>query len=382
MAMKIFHTSDWHLGKMLYGKSLMEDQKYFIHQVFLKEVENRKPDLVLIAGDIYDKQIAPADAIMLFDEVMIRLTEMGVKTAVISGNHDSAQRLALMKPLLRKMGAYISTSLEDALQPVTVEAGGESASIFLLPFLDNAQVRDYFKDDSLRGEAACMQRVIEELESVKSKLELPENNVNILMAHCFVIGGVPVTEGSSVFAGGSGNIPVSIMEGFDYTALGHLHGAQRVGRGRYSGTPLKFSVDEEHHKKSFTELIIENGEITHTLVPIPHLRDVRRITGLFEDILQQGIENPTDDYTEIVLTDKQPILFAAQKLSPYYPNHLAVRNEWAMSQARNGNVKREKDADERTLFKSFMKDICNAETGGAEEELFAEILEEVLRPCL
>lgn len=370
--MKIFHTSDWHLGRMLYGRSLLEDQAFFINQVFLPAVKEQRPDLVLLSGDIYDRQIAPVEALRLFDEAMSAIAELDVKIALISGNHDGADRLALMKPLLRRAGVYISTSLEDAVEPVTVEAGGERVQLFLVPFLDNAVVRDYFQEDGLRGEAACMERVLREL-----KPKLQPGIANLLLAHCFVSGSTVSDSESPMFVGGSGEIPAAILDDFDYVALGHLHGPQRVGgNGRYSGSPLKYSIDEEHHKKSFVILDIHNGTITHKLETITPKRDVRRITGMFEDILKAGKTQPSEDYVEIVLQDQNPVLMAVQRLSPYYPSLLTVRNNWAIRQADASRVGRKKDADEQTLFVSFMKDICGVDVDQGEAALFAEILQE------
>lgn len=370
--MKIFHTSDWHLGRMLYGRSLLDDQAFFINQVFVPAVREQKPELVLLSGDIYDRQIAPVEALRLFDEAMSSIAELGVKIALISGNHDGADRLALMKPLLRRAGVYISTSLEDALEPVTVEAGGERVQLFLVPFLDNAVVRDHFQEEGLRGEAACMERVLREL-----KPRLQPDCVNLLLAHCFVSGSKVSDSESPMFVGGSGEIPASMFSDFDYVALGHLHGPQRVGgNGRYSGSPLKYSIDEEHHRKSFVILDIHNGTVNHTLEPITPKRDVRRITGMFEDVLETGKMQPSQDYVEIVLQDQNPVLMAAQRLSPYYPALLAVRNQWAMRQADASQAERKKDADEKTLFESFMKDICGVEVDEGEAALFAEILQE------
>lgn len=372
--MRIFHTSDWHLGRMLYGRSLLEDQSWFLHHVFLPAVQKQQPDLILIAGDIYDRQIAPADAIRLFDQVLTALSQLRIPTAIISGNHDSADRVAILKPVLRDAGIYISTELQDALSPVTLEKDGQILQLFLLPFLENAQVRDYFQDESLRGEAVCMQRMLEEIKPL-----MAQNSAKFLVAHCFVAGSFSSDSESSVYVGGSGEIPASLFADFDYVALGHLHGAQKAGEnGRYCGSPLKYSVDEAAQKKSFVVIDLENGSCKTELVPIAPLRDVRRITGMFAALLESAeAQGVCEDYVEILLEDTVPILLAADRLRPYFPNLLAVRNNWMLPQAAGqaGSPKRQEDAG--LLFSSFMREICGADATGAETQLFEEILKEV-----
>ena len=374
--MKFFHTSDWHLGRMLYGRSLLEDQRYFLEQVFLPAVERERPDCILLAGDIYDRQIAPPEAIRLFDRTLSRLTELNCKVAVISGNHDGSDRIAILKNILRKNGVFLATELSDAFSPIFLEAGEEKAQLFLLPYLDSSAVRDYFQDDTLRGEGACMARVLSELEP----LFLPDC-LHILMTHCFAAGSAPSDSESTMFVGGSGEVPPELFSSFDYAALGHLHGPQRAGKtGRYSGSPLKYSVDEESQKKSFLMLESDQGALKQTELPIVPLRDVRRITGLFQDLLSAGQDHPREDYVELELTDKAPILLAAERLRPYYPNLLSVTNRWAADSAVGERAQKLQNQTEDVIFRSFLKDVCNIEAAGPDLELFSEILREVDKP--
>ena len=161
--MRFFHTSDWHLGRMLHAKNLLEDQRHFLFSQFLPAVERERPACVLLAGDLYDRQIPPPEAIALLDEVLSRLVELEVPVCAISGNHDGASRIAILKKALRRSRVYLSTTLEDALEPVLLEQNGERAQIFLLPYFDNAQARAFLGDDSLKGEAACMEGVLQRL---------------------------------------------------------------------------------------------------------------------------------------------------------------------------------------------------------------------------
>lgn len=373
--MRIFHTSDWHLGRMLYGRSLLPDQTHFLEEIFLPVVQMQKPDAVVIAGDIYDRQIAPAEAIRLFDRVITALSGLHVPTVIIAGNHDSADRIAIFKPLLREAGIYIYTELADVFSPVELENRGETLQLFPIPFLENAQVRAFFGDETLRGEAACMQRVLAELKPL-----MRADCAKLLVAHCFVAGSATSDSESSVYVGGSGEISAGLFQDFDYVALGHLHGAQRAGEnGRYSGSPLKYSVDEAGQKKSFAIVQLEKGACKTELFPLLPLRDVRRITGPFAEILAQAqARDICEDYVEIELADTAPVLLSADRLRPYFPNLLAVRNNWIFTQAagRTDGPRREQESAE-VLFSAFMKDICGAAPTEAEAALFQDILTSV-----
>lgn len=373
--MKIIHSSDWHLGRMLYGKSLLSDQRHFLHNIFLPAVEREQPALVIIAGDIYDRQVAPTEAIRLFDDTLSALLQMKIPTAFISGNHDSPDRIAIMKSALRSAGMYVSTSLADAFQPVELYQGDEGIQLFLLPYLDNSAVRDYFGDETLKGEQACMRRVLEEMKPL-----MREDCTKILVAHCFVAGSERSDSESTIFAGGSAEIPASLFEDFDYVALGHLHGPQRAGgNGHYSGSPLKYSVDEQHQKKSYVMLNVQSGSVRAKRVPINPLRDVRRITGYFNQILAEGQAQICEDYVELVLEDQKPVMLAAEKLRPCYPNLLAVRNHWAAASVISGERRKLKNETEQVIFQSFMKDICDVNPDEGVRILFEEVLREAVK---
>lgn len=374
--MLVLHTSDWHLGRMLYGRSLLDDQVHFLQRVFLPAVEQEKPDLVLISGDIYDRQIAPTDAIALFDAFLLRLMDLQIPVAFTAGNHDSAERLAMMKPLLRQNGVYVSTTLQDAMQPVTFTTGGETVQLFLLPYLDPSQVRAFFGDDSLRGEAACMQRVIEALQS-----SFMPGAMKLLSAHCFVAGALTSESETTIFAGGSGQVPAALFGDFDYVALGHLHGPQKAGpNGRYSGSPLKYSVDEAGHKKSYTRVHLHGGTVNTACVPIPPLRDVRRVKGSFDELLALHTLSPCQDYVEITLTDERPVLLAAQRLQPAYPNLLSVLSERIYATPAAARQRdRLRRQDETAIFNAFYEDICGLTPDETDTRLFSEILADARR---
>lgn len=371
--MKLFHTSDWHLGRMLYGRSLLEDQRYFLENCFLPAVQREKPACILLAGDIYDRQIAAPEAIRLFDYALSRLTEMGCAVCAISGNHDGADRIAILKSALRRSGVYLATSLEDAFSPVLLQEGDEAVQIFLLPYFDCAQARDFLGDDSLRGESACMKRFIEKMLPL-----FRPGAAHILVSHCFAAGAAVSDSESPLFVGGSGQVPPSLFDPFDYTALGHLHGPQRAGeKARYSGSPLKYSIDEAGQKKGFTQLDWDGKRITAVHRPVTPLHDVKRLSGQFQDLLAQGEKHPCTDYAELTLEDREPVLLAADHLRPYYPNLLAVVNSWASASAAGERASRLKGRNQTTVFTSFLKDVCQIEADEKDLELFQNVLKEV-----
>lgn len=371
--MKLFHTSDWHLGRMLYGRSLLQDQQWFLEQVFLPAVERERPACVLIAGDIYDRQIAPTEAIRLFDSALSRLMSLGTKVCVISGNHDGAGRMALLKQALSRSGVYFATELSDALAPVLLEEGEERLQLFLLPYFDTAQAREFLGDGSLRGEGPCMERLLEQLLPLFD----PEAG-HVLLSHCFAAGAQTSDSESTLFVGGSGQVPPSLFDPFDYAALGHLHGPQPAGKkGRYSGSPLKYSVDEERQRKGYIQLEWDGAKMSQEFVPCSPLRDVRRVKGLFEDLLRTGEEHPCQDYVELVLEDSAPVMLAAERLRPFYPNLLSVSNLWMAATVTGERAAKLKGQDERTVLTSFLKEVCGTEAEPQDLALFQEVLEEL-----
>lgn len=370
--MKLFHTSDWHLGRMLYGRSLLDDQRWFLREVFLPAVEREKPACVLLCGDIYDRQIASPEAIRLFDETLSRLMELGCKVCAISGNHDGADRIAIGKSALKKSGVWLSTSLEDAFSPLLLEEGGQRAQVFPLPYFDCAQAREFFCDETLRGEAACMEKLIQKM------LPLFEPDAaHILLSHCFAAGAVTSDSESGLFVGGSGEVPPALFSPFDYVALGHLHGPQRAGeKGRYSGSPLKYSVDEASQKKGFT-VLDWNGtafDISHR--EVTPLREVRQLSGLFSELLAQGERQRCEDYVELILEDKAPVFLAADRLRPCYPNLLSVRNPWVVSGEGGQRAARLKGKDDVTVFSAFLNEVRGREAEEGELALFEEVMRE------
>jgi exonuclease SbcD len=373
--MKVFHTSDWHLGKMIYGRSLLPDQEYFIREVFLPAVRSERPDLVIVAGDLFDRQIAPVEAIRLFDGFLSEMSALHIPLAMISGNHDGAERIAVGTGLLRQSGIYIGSSISDLSCPAVITAGNEVAHVYLLPYCEPAAVRQALRDDGIKSfqeaYAALLDRVKEQLDP---------NGINILVSHCFVMGGTLSSSESPTFVGGSSEVNPSVFEGFDYVALGHLHGPQRAEKnGRYCGSPLKYSFDEAGQRKSFTVLDIHKGHTEITEFSAPPLHDLRVISGLFNDLLEQGREHPSEDYLYANLTDHAPVYMPMDKLRPYYPNLLGLSSGWLSAGGdgtrdglRDQFMKRK--TDDVYVFEQFLSQICGAETDEADRGLFLKAM--------
>lgn len=372
--MKLLHTADWHLGKVIYGRSLLEDQKYFIEACLLPLLEQEQPDAILLAGDVFDRPVAPVEAISLFDAFLKTVNAMGIQLLGISGNHDSAERMAPGSALLRKSGVYLSTTLKEAQQPVTLN---DNTDVYLLPYFDPAQARDFLQDDTLRGFYEAYAAVL-----ARMKQAFRPGVRNILVAHCFVMGSALSASESPTFVGGSSEVSADVFEGFDCVALGHLHAPQRAGKnGRYAGSPLKYSFDEANHKKSVTILEEQDGVLQTRQVPIVPKREMRVLSDSFEALYEQAKANPSEDYFYLNLKDEHPVYMPVDRLRPYYPNLLGLQSEWL---AHTGNG--ENDAiraqmlqhklDDTMILKEFLKQICGVETTEQDRTLFLQALKQ------
>lgn len=307
--MKLLHLSDLHLGKRVNEISMLPDQKYILSQI-LSIAEEVSPDAVLIAGDVYDKTVPPAEAVTLFDDFLVALSDLQIPVFLISGNHDSPERLAFASRLLRAKNIHISPVYDGTLTPVTLHDAYGEVEVYLLPFLKPAHVRRYFPDEQIETYTDACRVALSNLPATGSR--------RILLAHQFVTGS-ETCESEEISIGGSDNVDAAVFGGFDYVALGHLHGPQNVGssRIRYCGTPLKYSFSEERHHKSVTLVTLgEKGDLQLELRPLTPLHDLRSIRGSFAEIASA---TPSDDYLHIILTDEDDIVDASAKLRALYP---------------------------------------------------------------
>ena len=338
--MKLMHLSDLHLGKRLNEFSLLEDQSFILQQL-VELVRSEQPDCVLLAGDIYDKPVPPAEAVTLFDDFLNKLAQL-TTVCVTSGNHDSAERLAFGAQLMREGGVHFCGLYTGEPQCVTLQDAYGSVHIYLLPFLKPAHVRHCLPPE----EAEQVTTYHEGLRCAVERLHINAAERNVLVAHQFVTGAQ--TAGSeAVNVGGVDNIGAEVFAAFDYTALGHIHRAQNVGseRVRYSGTPLKYSFAEWQQEKSVTLVELgEKGSVSVTALPLAPLRDLRKLRGSYEELMSRDFydELPKDsdgllrDFYHLTLTDEEDVPDAVQKLRSVYKNLLQL--EYDNKRTRTDNA--------------------------------------------
>ena len=319
--MKFLHLSDLHLGRRLKETSLLEDQAFILERI-LELVDAEHPQAVVIAGDVYDKTTPSAEAMTLLDSFLCALAKRRMPTLIVSGNHDSAERLAFGGRLLEGSGIYLSPVYEGNITPITLADEHGPVDFWLLPFIKPIQVRHCFP-----GEEA--QTYTDACRVAISHLPIDPSRRNVLVTHQFVTGAQVCESEEAINVGGTDNVDASVFEGFAYVALGHIHGPQNIGssRIRYCGTPLKYSFSEADHHKSVTVVELDAaGEVQLRLLPLVPRHDLRVLKGSFAQLTDQDYwkNTVTDDYLHIILTDEEDIPEALSRLDAIYPNILQL----------------------------------------------------------
>lgn len=380
--MKLMHLSDLHLGKKLNEFSLLEDQKYILKQLLAMAAAER-PDAVLLAGDIYDKGVPPAEAVQLCDDFLTELAALEMPVCVISGNHDSAERLAFGARLMQGSGVHVAACYTGQEQKLSLQDAFGTVNIYLLPFLKPAVVR-YCLDEQ---EAEQISSYHEAVQAAAARLQVDASQRNVLVAHQFVTGAQ--TAGSeAVSVGGLDNVGAEVFAAFDYVALGHIHNAQNVGGKniRYCGTPLKYSFAEWQQQKSATVVELgAKGELQIRELPLKPWRELRKIRGSYDEIMRRSFyENfPADsdgrllDFYHITLMDEEDVLDAAQKLRSVYKNLLQLGYDNKRTQ-RNGEVEADAAAEQKSsleLIEEFYALQNNQELGQEQRRFVTELLQ-------
>ena len=314
--MKLIHLSDLHIGKRVNEISMIEDQEYILYQI-LQIIDQEQADAVLIAGDVYDKSIPSAEAVTLLDDFLCRLAQRNIPVFLISGNHDSPERLAFCNRLMEDCGVHISPVYDGNAASISLEDKHGVVDFWLLPFLKPAHVKRYFPD-------AGIESYTDALRTAVAHLDMDPAKRNVLLTHQFVTGAA-TCDSEEISVGGSDNVDASVFADFDYVALGHIHGPQNIGSNkiRYCGTPLKYSFSEEHHHKSVTVVELgAKGELELKLRPLTPKHDLRSIRGTFTELTDKAFygNTVTDDYLQIILTDEEDVPEAIGKLRVIYPN--------------------------------------------------------------
>ena len=314
--MKLIHLSDLHIGKRVNEISMLEDQEYILLQI-LQIIDDEKADAVLICGDVYDKSVPSAEAVTLFDDFLCRLAQRKIPVLIISGNHDSPERLAFGNRLLELGGIHISPVYDGQIRSVTLTDEHGEAVFWLLPFIKPAHVKRFYPDEGIETYTDAVRVALE-------KMPVDTSKRNILLTHQFVTGSV-TCDSEELSVGGSDNVDAAVLEAFDYVALGHIHGPQNIGsnRIRYCGTPLKYSFSESAHHKSVTLVNLgAKGSLELQLRPLQPRRDLRQLRGSFAQLTDKGFYQgtATHDYLHIILTDEEDVPKAVGQLRVIYPN--------------------------------------------------------------
>ena len=346
--MKLIHLSDLHIGKRVNEVSMIEEQEYILTQV-IRIIDQEKPDAILIAGDVYDKSVPSAEAVTLFDDFLVRLSKRQIPVLIISGNHDSPERLAFGNRLLQSGGIHISPVYSGSLEPITLSDTHGDVHFWLLPFLKPAHVRRYYPDAEIGSYTDAVRVALEHIPMDKS-------GRNVLLTHQFVTGST-TCDSEEISVGGSDNVDAAVFEDFDYVALGHIHGPQNIGsnRIRYCGTILKYSFSEADHNKSVTVAELgEKGELQLHLCPLIPKRDLRKIRGAFDEITDKTFYQGTavEDYLHIELTDEEDVPEAMGKLRLIYPNLMKLTYDNTRTR-QNQVVGSAQDVQRKSLLELF-----------------------------
>ena len=373
------HLADLHLGKRVNGFSMMEDQEYILNRI-LEIMEEEQPDGLLIAGDVYDKTIPPAEAVRRMDDFLTAVAEKHVPVFLISGNHDSAERVAFGHQLMQGSGIWISPVYDGTIQHHTLKDRWGEVNIYLIPFLRPSVVRSFFPDVEIEDYTDALRTIIEDLQVDTSRR-------NVVLAHQFVTaaGALPETcDSEQLSVGGLDRVDGSVFSPFDYTALGHLHGPQRVGSEtiRYAGSPLKYSFSELHQKKSVTVAELRaKGETEIRQIPLQPRREMTELRGTFEEILEEARKKgePQTDYYHMILTDETDVVDALSRLREYYPNIMLLDydNRRTRSQKEVEQLDRVEERTPGELFAALYEQQNGQEMDSDRKEYLDGLIREI-----
>lgn len=367
--MKIIHISDLHLGKKLLEKSLIEDQKYILNEILLI-IRQEKPDGIIIAGDIYDKSMPSAEAVELFDDFLTKLADEKQEVFIVSGNHDSAERIAFGSSIFKNSGIHISPVYNGKIEAVNYK----DADIWMVPFIKPANVKRFHPDKEISSYEDAFNVIVDEININKKK-------INIMIAHQFVTGA---EKGGSeeMSIGGMDNIDASLFKDFDYVALGHIHKKQTIDHKiRYCGTPLKYSFSEINNKNSVTKIEISKEKLQIKEIELHPKRELVEIKGIFDEIMNEKYYSKLnlENYYHIILEDEQDVPDGAAKLRAIYRNLLKL--DYDNMRTRNQNIIRAIDLEEEKttleLFDDFYEMVNGQKMNKKQTEIMQKSIKEV-----
>lgn len=372
--MKLFHLSDLHIGKRVNEFSMIEDQKYILTQI-LYAADQEKPDGILISGDVYDRTIPTAEAVQVFDAFLTRLSEQKIPAFIISGNHDSAERLAFGSSLMGKSGIYFSKVYDGTVEKIPMQDAYGTVWIYLLPFLRPSTIRHALPEraEEVRSAADAVRIALEQTK-------IDEKERNVLLAHQFVTGAKRC-DAEELQVADVDQIPAELFASFEYVALGHIHSPQKVGREtvRYCGAPLKYSFSEAGQEKSITVVELkEKSSVDLRTIPLKPLHDLRKIRGTYLEVTAKSFYENRDceDYLQVTLTDEEDVPDGMAKLRTIYPNlmRLEYDNKRTRSNAEVRAAERVEEKSELELFQEFYELQNNQSMTEVQEQFVEELL--------
>lgn len=409
--MRFLHTADWHLGRIFYGQYLTEDQAHVLENQFFTILKDEKIDGILLAGDIFDRAVPPIEAVELWDSIITRLAmDYKVPLFVVSGNHDGAERLEVGRSMLSQSGIHIWGSPHHALQPFEFEGPDGKVAICPMPFSEPRRIGDalglsssepkpvdtdmaddtlfsYVDDKDQEAVALNLHNYDQMYQAWSDYLykQVPKRMRSIAISHAFVMGGEVCGSERTLSVGGSEQVHPQVFKDFHYTALGHLHGPQRMGADyiRYSGSPLKYSFDEHGQKKSFTIIDMDTkGSVDISTIPVEAKRDVVILEGYFEDLLnnKELQANHKDDYVQARLLDTIPIMDGMARLRQVYPRCMTIElvGRVATPVAVMGDVVF-KELNERQLFNQFAENVWKKPLTEEEQSYIDSVWERIIK---
>ncbi|MFD3450013.1 exonuclease SbcCD subunit D [Microbacteriaceae bacterium 4G12] len=377
--MKFFHTADWHLGKLIHGVYMTEDQRYVLDQL-IEAVKEEKPDVVVVAGDLYDRAIPPTEAVDLLNDVFKTIViDLHTPVIAIAGNHDSPDRVHFGSELMKAQGLHIVGQFQYPYEPVVLTDEIGEVHFHLIPYADPGIVRYVMENEDIRSHDDAMRIFVNHMVET-----MDTNARHVFVGHAFITPRGEAEENTSdaerpLSIGGAEYVNSEYFKHFHYTALGHLHQAHHVGdeRVRYAGSPMKYSISEEHHKKGFYIVELDGeGNIQVEKRELQPLRNMRTIEATMEELLQHDV---SDDYVFVKLLDETPVLQPMEKIRSVYPNAMHVERALKRQEVNADGeviVSRHK-MDDVSLLKAFYKEMKNIDLTEAQERLFMEVLEEV-----
>ncbi|WP_411954586.1 exonuclease SbcCD subunit D [Alkalibacillus sp. S2W] len=378
--MKIFHTADWHLGKIVQGVYMTEDQEYILDQ-FVRDVAEDRPDVVVIAGDLYDRGVPPTEAVHALDQCLAHIVlELNIPVVAISGNHDSPGRLRFGSQMMKDQGLHIVSEPSKQPDPVVLHDDAGAVHFHLIPYTEPGTVRHLFNNDTIKSHHDATEALVNSLKET-----MDESARHVMVGHLFATPKGQEQDNTSdserpLAIGGAEHVDASLFEMFDYTALGHLHQAHFVGQEsiRYSGSPLKYSISEENHQKGYLVVDLDqDGTVSIEKRSLQPKHDMRTVEGYIDDLLKGEVN---EDYVFVRLLDEEAIQFPMERIRSVFPNALHVERRLPQSShhaEQEERVARHRMSD-MELFQAFYQDVRGENPSEEEEAIMAEVFHDVL----